>query len=480
LPFSISDVSKHNKNLTTKQKKVWVATANNVLNKCNKEGGSDCDAKAIKIANGVVKKMSESLIDIFSENLNLLPENPTEIYEQMLCIAEGEEVGVGRVCEEAFNVDFSIPVVEAESSDKGKMVITFIQSGWSKNGNYWGKEIVEDLAQRMMGEARTQYLNHLEGVRKTRGRKLEEKVSTTLRAWTEENNGVTYGKAEVQVLPCYQNPAQLHAIYETAKIAPWEVGVSVDTWVQAKKGKIDGIEGSVIEKVGIMFASDYVDRPSAGGKVDNVTEDEKLKGIVMDAKEGRKVTDFDSFVKIKDEKRKFYDYHYWLEEYVWYVMYYTEEDIAGKKAMIDAAVDVYVGYIKSLDLTKLHESVFTEESEKITKEEYSDTPWDFVNAYSLPSSAFLIVGDELDRTTWHLPYKDNEEKINKEVMEALSVWSWEYEETELDFDIPERIKAKVRRLVLQSGVKESEEKTLFDSYIRTWLSDLPCPKINKI
>ena len=54
MPFSVSDVSKYNNKLTTQsQKEQWVAIANNVLEDCT---GNDCDAQAIKIANGVLAK----------------------------------------------------------------------------------------------------------------------------------------------------------------------------------------------------------------------------------------------------------------------------------------------------------------------------------------------------------------------------------------------------------------------------------------
>ncbi|MFH2140979.1 MAG: T9SS type A sorting domain-containing protein, partial [Bacteroidota bacterium] len=78
-------------------------------------------------------------IDILAENIDLIPDNPTEIFEQTLNIQEDEEIGIGRVCEEAFNFGFIAPVIETEETEKGQMVVTFIQSGVSKNDNfqYW-------------------------------------------------------------------------------------------------------------------------------------------------------------------------------------------------------------------------------------------------------------------------------------------------------------------------------------------------------
>jgi hypothetical protein len=54
MPWTIADVDSHNKGLSDAQKKKWVSTANAVLAECEKKGGTDCDAKAIRIANGTV------------------------------------------------------------------------------------------------------------------------------------------------------------------------------------------------------------------------------------------------------------------------------------------------------------------------------------------------------------------------------------------------------------------------------------------
>lgn len=51
MPWTVADVEKHKKGLTPEQKKKWVGIANGVLADCNKSGGSDCEGKAIRVAN---------------------------------------------------------------------------------------------------------------------------------------------------------------------------------------------------------------------------------------------------------------------------------------------------------------------------------------------------------------------------------------------------------------------------------------------
>lgn len=56
MPWTKADVDKHKKGLSDAKKEQWVAIANSVRQKCLDDGGSeeDCDAKAIRQANGAV------------------------------------------------------------------------------------------------------------------------------------------------------------------------------------------------------------------------------------------------------------------------------------------------------------------------------------------------------------------------------------------------------------------------------------------
>lgn len=60
MPFKKGDVKKYNKSAAEDDDKAaqWVAVANEVLDKCIADGGTDeeCAPKAIETANGVVKE----------------------------------------------------------------------------------------------------------------------------------------------------------------------------------------------------------------------------------------------------------------------------------------------------------------------------------------------------------------------------------------------------------------------------------------
>lgn len=56
MPFQISDVDRHNKGLSDKQKQTWVKIANDALKRCTARGkeANECDTSAIKQANAVL------------------------------------------------------------------------------------------------------------------------------------------------------------------------------------------------------------------------------------------------------------------------------------------------------------------------------------------------------------------------------------------------------------------------------------------
>ena len=56
MPWTKDDVERHNKGLTDHEKDIWVRVANDALKRCEKEGGSGCDAAAVRQANAAVRR----------------------------------------------------------------------------------------------------------------------------------------------------------------------------------------------------------------------------------------------------------------------------------------------------------------------------------------------------------------------------------------------------------------------------------------
>lgn len=56
MPWTAADADEHIKGLTAKQRRTWAAVANAALERCEADGGSDCDGSAIRQANAAAKK----------------------------------------------------------------------------------------------------------------------------------------------------------------------------------------------------------------------------------------------------------------------------------------------------------------------------------------------------------------------------------------------------------------------------------------
>lgn len=67
MPWTIGDVDSHKRGLTDTQKRQWVRIANTALRKCQANGGGDCDASAIRQANGAVRTNLKSIFTVNAE-----------------------------------------------------------------------------------------------------------------------------------------------------------------------------------------------------------------------------------------------------------------------------------------------------------------------------------------------------------------------------------------------------------------------------
>lgn len=57
MPWTTADVDQHMKGLTPQQKAQWVKMANSMLQRCQEQGGKNCDVKAIRMANAAMNDM---------------------------------------------------------------------------------------------------------------------------------------------------------------------------------------------------------------------------------------------------------------------------------------------------------------------------------------------------------------------------------------------------------------------------------------
>jgi len=80
MPWTLTDVERHKKGLSDKDKRQWVATANSALKACLADDGDtkECEGRAIRIANAAVaendKPTAENVAEDDMERPEVLPE----------------------------------------------------------------------------------------------------------------------------------------------------------------------------------------------------------------------------------------------------------------------------------------------------------------------------------------------------------------------------------------------------------------------
>ena len=286
--YTVADARKHNKSLTDKQAKQWISVANSAYARCVKEKKGNCDGYSIRVANGVVKKHSESEIDVL---LRFLGDN--EVREQVLdgldhqyCSELFENTVVETVVIEGTEVAFldkesylapisevAFAVSEAEAEDaaidtdtgvtEGRHLAVFraLQgknrefSGISKNRNFYSGEVAEALAP-LLAARKKMYLNHKP--QDKMGRPVEDLAGVINESWAKE--GASYVKTDVLT----ENPAS-GWIWEVIKKYPDQIGVSINAFVKGRRAVIDKIPVFAVEGWGFLNSLDFVGDPSAGG-----------------------------------------------------------------------------------------------------------------------------------------------------------------------------------------------------------------------
>jgi Putative phage serine protease XkdF len=67
MPWTAADAKTHKKGLSAKEARTWATVANEALSRCQDKGESDCEGRAIRIANSVVNKAAPEDITLVLE-----------------------------------------------------------------------------------------------------------------------------------------------------------------------------------------------------------------------------------------------------------------------------------------------------------------------------------------------------------------------------------------------------------------------------
>jgi hypothetical protein len=154
---------------------------------------------------------------------------------------------------------------EARFNDEDKTVtVKVLQPGWSKNGNYYSKDVAVSLADKLR-ESTKSFCDHRQDEQtKKFGRSLRDWTATVQE--TRVNDGIPHATLRMTANP------ETQWLYEEAKQHPHEVGISIDAQAKVtENGEAEGRKGRIVEEI-LSARCDFVASPSAGGHVTQVTQ----------------------------------------------------------------------------------------------------------------------------------------------------------------------------------------------------------------
>lgn len=249
MPWTDDDVERFRKGLTAEQKKKWVAIADATLLSCQKKGGTDCEAMAVRIANSKFTKEGE------------VPNQEGAAPLQVVTIRES-------LIDDYGHADIVINEEDrAPSSTKHEMVVTLLREGPGNrfHNNYYTRGALES-AMRQVKERPKQYFNHAPDVDNP-DRDIRDWASSIIEAWIENGNGSKAQlKARVKVLDNW--------LWERAISAPEQLAVSIEGRGAGRPETIEGVSYNAIYEIARLNGVNWVDYPGNAGMGVQVLESE--------------------------------------------------------------------------------------------------------------------------------------------------------------------------------------------------------------
>lgn len=220
MPWKIEDdLEGYKKGMTTKQKSRWVAVANSSREACIKDGGDpdECDAKAIKMANGVTK-----------ESINLTSD--------------------------------VIKLIEKQVDKNDTIPIKIIKPGWGSSG-YYPEDVLKRDGPQVFKSGTQMYWDHLSAFEeRDRPEGSLRNLAAVLASDAEWKNHSLYGAglyAQAKIFGPYKDAVK--------ELTP-HIGVSIRASGRYDDGEADGRKGKIIEGIDDVASIDFVTIPGAGGK----------------------------------------------------------------------------------------------------------------------------------------------------------------------------------------------------------------------
>lgn len=267
MPWTVDDVDRFKQGLTIAQKRRWVRIANDVLARCEAEGGRDCERRAIMSANATVEAREAGRV-LSKENENKLRAAADALAAVLALLDKGAETESGEeeadaeanVAESAIQTEI-VPLVERAVRRDGTIPVKLIAPGWGSSGYYPAEVLERDGPQ--VFRAGTQMLwDH-----PTPSEEIERPEGSLNALAAELVSDARYDPdgpagpglyADAKVFGPYRE-----AIDELAS----HIGVSIRAMGRAVQGEAEGRKGPIIQALTQARTVDFVTQAGAGGRI---------------------------------------------------------------------------------------------------------------------------------------------------------------------------------------------------------------------
>lgn len=152
-----------------------------------------------------------------------------------------------------------------EATGDGSVSVTLIKPGWSKNGNYYSRQTLEQAAS--LFEGSLSFVNH---PTRTEARERPNRDVRDLAGLYEGVHIASDGSLRGNLRLIGKNGADLKPLISEAIKLPELIGISINAAGNLREGVAEGRRGKIVENIVNVVSSDIVTRPAAGGKFDRL------------------------------------------------------------------------------------------------------------------------------------------------------------------------------------------------------------------
>ena len=338
MPYNkTADLPDYIKKLSKRLRDLWRKTFNSAYAYAQEKGKSDPEAYAFKVANAAVKKAkTKKKESVEIPDADIARESELDGFT----LEEGEVLDGCRNIVEHLVISLEESKIDIESRTAEIVAIT---EGWSKNNNYYSKEVAESLAN-LLVQRRKIFANHTD----------DKKYGRDVRVWAatvEEAKG-SGGKttAKIHFTP---NPATSWLLDE-AKTNPSEVQFSIDALARVHEGEMLGKKGLIVDKFVQLNSLDVVDYAAAGGVVQRTCASKMESDLSI--WEAAANTLKDRVAKYA-EREKVYALLSIFYDMLSGISWSYEEEEGERKEKIEKLVDEFLEEFDNLDIVKAFESI---------------------------------------------------------------------------------------------------------------------------